>query len=262
MDWNKENEKISTWMREDLKEAGGKGFVVGLSGGIDSSVIACLAVDAVGKDNVIGISLPCQSRPDMNSDAKKLAKNLGIKFKTIQIRHSVGHLADVLKMSGVIVDDLVLANIKARIRMTTLYAIAGAKNYLVAGTGNKSELMVGYCTKYGDGGVDTEPFGSYYKTEVYHMAEEMPEIPNAVKVKAPSADLWEGQTDEAELGMTYKKLDQILDMCDPFTIYNEWYGEDGVTEEEFNKVVGMIRKNQHKNEVPRRYERESSWNRR
>jgi NAD+ synthase len=261
MDYGLENDLLAKWMKNYAEKAGSKGFVVGLSGGIDSAVIACLAVKALGKENVIGVSIPCQSREDMNKDAKKLATNLDIELKTVQIRHSVGYLADALKVNSFDVGQLVLANIKARLRMTTLYAIAGSKNYLVAGTGNKSELMVGYFTKYGDGGVDMEPLGEYYKTEVYKMADQMPEIPNAIKVKAPTADLWSGQTDEQELGMTYAKLDKILDMCDPYTIYNEWYKDDGVTEEEFNKVRDMILRSVHKNEAPPRYKRDSIWNR-
>ncbi len=257
MSWYKENQKIAQWMKDYTDNAGSKGFVIGLSGGIDSSVIACLAVQAVGKENIIGVSLPCQSKPDMNKDAKKLAENLGIRFKTIQIRHSVGYLTDELKLSRLcIVDQLVLANIKARIRMTTLYAIAGSNNYLVAGTGNKSELMVGYFTKYGDGGVDMEPLGEYYKREVYAMAAQMPEIPGNVIVKAPTADLWDGQTDEDELGITYDQLEKVLIRCEQGENWMDVYKDlDGITEEEFIKVRGMINKSIHKNETPPQYAR-------
>jgi NAD+ synthase len=255
IDYSVEIDVVALWMKKYLEGAGAKGFVIGLSGGIDSAVIAWLAVKAVGKENVIGISLPCQSREDMNKDAKKLAKNLDIEFKTVQIRQPVAYLADNLKVSRFNVDELVLANIKARLRMTALYAIAGSLNYLVAGTGNKSELMVGYFTKFGDGGVDMEPIGDYYKTEVYKMAELMPEIPNAIKVKAPTADLWGGQTDEQELGMPYSKLDKILVRLLPHL--GDWYPmyltTDGITEEEYTKVKGMVLRSVHKNLSPPSY---------
>lgn len=255
--WEKEVENIATWMKDYAKDAGTKGFVIGLSGGIDSSVIACLAVKAVGKENVIGVSLPCQTREDMKTDAIKLAKNLSIEFKTIELRKPYGELWNVLKMAHVEVDQFVLANIKARLRMTVLYAMAGAKNYLVIGTSNKSELMVGYFTKYGDGGIDIEPLGNYYKSHVYKMADTMPEIPNAVKVKTPTADLWDGQTDEQELGVTYDKLETILRRMEPYyTWHKVLLDTDGITEEEFMKIRGMIMKSNHKNETPPKYERE------
>jgi len=255
--WNEENDKIAKWMKDYADKAGTKGFVIGLSGGIDSSVIACLAVKAVGKENVVGVSIPCQSKPDMHPDAQKLAENLGIRFETVQIRHAVGELSANLEQSLFDVDRLVLANIKARLRMTALYAISGGKNYLVAGTGNKSELMVGYFTKFGDGGVDMEPLGEYYKREVYLMANEMPEITESVKTKAPTADLWDGQTDEDELGMTYDKLEKVIIRCEQGEKWMDLYKDiDGITEEEFIKVRGMINKSIHKNETPPQYERE------
>ena len=258
MNWKEENSKIAQWIKDYATPFGIKGAVIGLSGGIDSAVIACLAVEAFGKDNVIGVSIPCQSREDMNKDAKKLAVNLGIRFQTVQIRKSVAFLADSLKMAHFEVNELSLANMKARERMNTLYAIAGPMNYLVVGTGNKSELMVGYFTKYGDGGVDMEPLGNYYKTEVYKMAEEMPEIPGNIKIKAPTADLWDGQTDEQELGMPYSRLDKILALMDPYYIWHKAYEDshDNITEEEFNKVLGMIQRSDHKNNLPPRYKRE------
>ena len=254
MNAQKEIDNTAKWIKEYVSKAGAKGIVVGLSGGIDSSVIACLSVKAVGRDNVIGISLPCQTRDDMKSDAKKLANNLDIKFKTIDISKAVGYTADGILMAGFDVTPLVLANIKARERMNTLYAIAGANSYLVAGTGNLSELMVGYFTKFGDGGVDIEPIGNFYKTEVYQMAELMTEITNSVKTKAPSADLWDGQTDEEELGMSYKELDEILHaLLNPNSSRLDQLDIDKIT-----KVEKMIRASEHKNNTPPRYVRDQN----
>jgi NAD+ synthase len=262
MDYQVEIDNISEWMKDYSKKSGTKGYVVGLSGGIDSSVIACLAVQAVGKENVIGVSLPCQTRSDMNTDAKKLAEKLGIIYMNIPLEESFTSI-DVAVSEALypfpktkFTSILSKANTKARLRMTALYEIANELNCLVAGTGNKSELDVGYFTKYGDGGVDMEPLGNYYKTEVYKMAELMPEIPNSVKIKAPSADLWEGQTDEDELGMTYKELDEILPkVCTKCDYWCAEYDELGIDKEKFKKVKNMKIKAKHKNETPPRYER-------
>lgn len=243
------------WMGNYVENNGMKGIVVGLSGGIDSSVITCLAAHAVGSDNVIGVRLPCETKEDMNTDAQKLAENLMIDLKTIDLFDSFTFLKDdTRKAMGRTREEglevLTLANIKARLRMTVLYAIANEKNYLVAGTGNRSELEVGYFTKYGDGGVDIEPLGNYYKGEVYKMAELMPQIPQNIKTKAPSADLYSGQTDEQELGMSYPVLDNIL---------RGVAGDRKLLDEAdiklVEKVQYMIKVARHKNNAPPRYER-------
>ena len=259
MSYQQEIDNVSAWMKQYIKEAGAKTIVVGLSGGIDSSVIACLAVKAAGRDNVIGISMPCQSKEDMWTDANELANNLGIKFGTISLADSVDTTIDAIDALNFIdrPNQLGIANIKARQRMTTLYEIARQTGGIVAGTGNLSELMVGYFTKHGDGGVDIEPIGNYYKTEVYKMAELMPEIPEGSKTKAPSADLWDGQTDEEELGMTYAELDRILIACPPYYSWHKVYADQGMDEDKFNKVLSMIRRSDHKNNTPPRYDRKN-----
>lgn len=243
MNYINEINNVSNWMKDYAKKAGIKGFVVGLSGGIDSAVIACLAVKAVGKDNVIGLSIPCNSRADMNSDAEQLAKNLGIRYMTIPIENSYTALTEGNNLA-----QLTKANIKARLRMVVLYMIANENNYLVSGTTNLTEAMIGYFTKYGDGGVDIEPIADYYKNEIYKMAELMPEIPQNIKTKAPSADLWEGQTDEEEMGITYAHLDTIL-------LNLGTNSEKLLGEEKVNKVKDMIKKAEHKNNIPPRYKR-------
>lgn len=260
MDYQVEIEKIVKWMKDYADNAGCKGFVVGLSGGIDSSVIACLAVKAVGKDNVVGISLPCNTRQDMKDDAVILAENLEITFEQVYLDETYEALAQALFIDNNHKDiqTLTFANMKARLRMTALYAVANQNNYLVAGTGNKSELDVGYFTKFGDGGVDMEPLGNFYKHEVYKMAELMPEIPEGPKTKSPSADLFEGQTDEQELGMSYDKLDLILLKMNYLYGYKwdpSFLTVDGIVEEEFNKVKSMMDNAKHKNKLPPRYER-------
>ena len=258
MKWEKENEKIAQWIKDYASPFGITGAVVGLSGGIDSSVIACLAVKAFGKENVIGVSLPCETRHDMKTDAFELAKNLDIRFMEIPLEKAFSPLSIEISAalypvpSKKFVSQMTNANIKARLRMTVLYAVAGENNYIVIGTGNLSELAVGYFTKFGDGGVDMEPLGNYYKTEVYNMAELMTEIPESVKTKAPSADLWDGQTDEDELGMTYAELDEILRIL----LHPNSTELDKLDFDRVSKVQKMIRVANHKNNLPPRYVRE------
>lgn len=258
VDYYKEIDKIAQWMRAySTQISKTKGYVVGLSGGIDSSVIACLAVMAMGKENVIGVMMPCDSTNDTVSDAKKLAKNLGIKNVMMGLYPTFEQFTNDLttkvgtdcpeEYPDIDLSGIAQGNIKARLRMTALYAIAEANGYLVAGTGNLSELMIGYCTKFGDGGVDIEPIGNYYKTEVYKMAECLPEIPQGSKTKAPSAGLEEGQTDEQDIGMTYKELDSMLIHIEDRCVSK--------LDPEYIKVKKMIDGAIHKNEAAPRYDR-------
>lgn len=242
MNYTNEINNVANWMKDYIAKAGLKGFVVGLSGGIDSAVIACLAVKAVGAENVIGVSIPCQSRDDMNTDAEELAKNLNIRYMTIPIEDSYKCIIGQIGGST----QLTKANVKARLRMVVLYMIANQNNYIVSGTTNLTEAMIGYFTKYGDGGVDIEPVANYYKNEIYKMAELMPEIPENIKTKAPSADLWDGQTDEDEMGIKYSELDFILANLGTRE-------EDSLGEEKADKVKAMIKNAGHKNNLPPRY---------
>ena len=251
MNWTAERKKVANWMKEYAESSEKKGYVVGLSGGVDSSLTACAAVDAVGNENVIGVSLPCQTSPDMRHDAQDLAKNLEIVFIHIPILAEYHAIVRKIGAAGEAVTNITQANIKARLRMVMLYGIANQHNYLVAGTGNLSELQVGYCTKYGDHAVDLESFGNYYKTEIYEMAKITPQIPKRVITKAPSADLWEGQTDEEELGMPYSEIDEILKGMDP----KNNQSLDGIDKDKIEKIKNMIKKAEHKNNLPPRYER-------
>lgn len=196
---------ITAWLRDSATEADARGYVVGLSGGIDSACTAVLCQRAAG-DQVLGVLMPCGGSAEDTEMAHLLASIFGIATVTVDLAPVCSALVGGLPSGA---SDMAQANIKPRLRMTTLYALAQTRGYLVAGTGNKSEIAVGYFTKYGDGGVDVEPLGELYKTQVRLLARELG-IPQPIIERPPSAGLWEGQTDEEEMGITYEDLDATL----------------------------------------------------
>ncbi|MBI5573268.1 MAG: NAD+ synthase [Elusimicrobia bacterium] len=197
--------KIITWLKTKLNSAKKSGIVVGLSGGVDSAVVSVLCRKAAGSKNVLCLILPCQSQKTDITDAKKVAKKFGLKTETVDLTKIYENLTGILPTA----DKLAQANIKPRLRMLTLYYFANKLNYIVAGTGNKSELTIGYFTKYGDGGVDILPLGDLYKSEVRGLAKYL-KVPEKIITKPPTAGLWAGQTDEGEIGMTYDELEYRL----------------------------------------------------
>ncbi len=200
------NEAVE-WIRDRVKTAGAKGVVLGMSGGIDSAVVAALVKRAF-PDNCFCVTMPCYSAPIDEQHAKLVADSLDIEIKTVVLDKAF----DTMKMLvGVKETDprLAIANIKARLRMVTLYYHAGVNNYLVAGTGNRSEMTIGYFTKYGDGGSDMLPIASFVKEEVRELAKYLG-VPEIVITKPPTAGLWEDQSDEKEMGMTYEDLDNYI----------------------------------------------------
>lgn len=216
-------DRIPQWLRDQVASSGARGLVVGLSGGVDSAVVARLCQLAMPAAS-LGVLLPCHSDPRDEQDARLVADHYDLPTVTVNLEPAYNDIVVTTKTalaalpSGMVADawagdDLrarvPLANIKPRLRMTTLYFVANRLNYLVAGTGNRSELTIGYFTKYGDGGVDLLPLGSLLKSEVWALATEL-DVPAPVITKAPSAGLWLGQTDEAEMGFTYAELEEFL----------------------------------------------------
>jgi NAD+ synthase len=197
--------KIEGFIARKVKNAGAHGAVVGLSGGLDSALVATLCTRALGPDNVLALIMPSiHTKHTDVEDAKQLAGGLEISERIIPISSILESFEEHISN-----DEMALGNLMARIRMCMLYYHANHLNYLVIGTGNKSELSIGYFTKFGDGGCDILPIGDLYKTEVRKLAKYL-EVPQRIINKEPSAGFWPGQTDEEELGMSYNRLDKIL----------------------------------------------------
>lgn len=230
--------EIIQWIKRQLKQSGAKGIVLGLSGGVDSSVAAALAKEAAGKNNLLALFMPCCSNPQDLQDAKAVAVKLGIKSKTVDLSKTYNDLIKILPKAG----KMAVHNLKPRLRMLTLYYFANNLDYLVCGTGNKSELMTGYFTKYGDGGADLLPLGGLLKRQVRQLAQELG-IPKDIIYKPPSAGLWMGQTDEGEMGITYAELDDILERI-------EDNKEQACAKEKVKKIKKKIKESEHKRKGP------------
>jgi NAD+ synthase len=198
-------ERISDWIRERVKAAGADGVLVGLSGGIDSAVVAVLAQRAMG-DHVLGLLLPCFSLPEDEQDGIRVADAFKIRRERVDLSQVYEVFLRQLPEAG----KMCQVNLKPRLRMAALYYFANRLNYLVAGTGNKSERLMGYFTKFGDGGADLLPIGDLTKSQVRKLAEVLG-IPRRIIERPPSAGLWRGQTDEEEMKIRYKDLDKIID---------------------------------------------------
>jgi NAD+ synthase len=199
--------QLTVWIREKVFEAGSNGVTLGMSGGIDSSVLAVLCQQAFPKDTV-GVIMPCYSDPQDKSHAEELANKFGIETREVVLDGAFDALLEALPAynPNPEVSRAARANLKARLRMITLYYTSQKLNYLVAGSSNRCEITIGYFTKYGDGGVDIMPLGNLTKGEVRELAAYL-DIPRAIIDKPPSAGLWAGQTDEDEMGITYEILD-------------------------------------------------------
>jgi NAD+ synthase len=217
-------DQISEWIKERFDEARADRFVLGLSGGIDSAVVAGLCARAAGPDRVLAVMMPSGSNPDDLACAQEVVEAFGLKSTTIDLTSIAdsfyASVPDVSTVFSEVLGEgpdtgieerarLARANVRPRLRMMTLYYLANLTRGIVVGTGNKTELMIGYFTKYGDGGVDIFPLTDLYKYEVRAVARAIG-VPESVITRPPSAGLWEGQTDEEEIGLTYDELDSTL----------------------------------------------------
>lgn len=238
---------IHRFLTEQLQETGLTGFVIGLSGGIDSALSASLAVDAVGEDKVIGVIMPYRSSsPASKTDALRLVKRLRIDHRVVDISPMIDAYYAQIPPEG----RVRAGNKMARERMSILFDIAHEMNRLVLGTGNRTEICLGYTTLFGDSACSINPIGELYKTEVRRLADMM-EVPESIITKPPSADLWTDQTDEGEIGVTYDEIDTVLvKLVDEKVTSFAEIEKAGVRPEAIKRVVELFNRNWFKRELP------------
>ncbi len=237
---------LSAFIRTEVHKTGFRKVVLGLSGGIDSSLSAALAADALGAENVLGVMMPYRSsNPDSLGDAKVLAEKLGIGSRTVEITPMVDPYFDSCPR----ISNMRQGNVMARQRMIVLYDVSAEIEALVLGTSNKTEYLLGYSTLWGDSACALNPLGDLYKTQVWELSRFM-ELPEQIVSKKPSADLWAGQTDEEELGFTYEQADEALDLLIDNRMKPEQVSARGFDEVFVNRIMLMVQQTQYKRHLP------------
>jgi len=236
---------IEKFIQTRVKEAGAKGVVIGLSGGVDSATTLALSVSALGSDNVKGLILPFIETESVTL-ASVHAKSLKIQTQKIDISKVVRTFKDSTDSFSSQSSE---GNLHSRVRMTFLYGEAFNSGSLVMGTSNKSELLVGYYTKWGDGASDLLPIGDIYKSQVYLLAEVLG-VPKAILERKPTAELWDGQTDEDELGIDYSTLDQILLGIERQFSFKSLSSKTGIDLDAIKRIDNLIKLSIHKRVFP------------
>ncbi len=232
--WENVIHKIVQWLKDELNKTKTKGFVLGISGGLDSSVCAALIKKAT--EECLGLILPIESNVQDLDDAAEVASQINLKTQYIDLTPIYRNLIKFLPDNN----QVALGNIKARLRMVVIYYYANLNNYLVCGTGNKTEISLGYFTKHGDGACDILPLGDLYKFEVREIARVLG-IPEQIIKKVPSAGLWQGQTDEGEIGFSYDVIDETLQEIEK----NQIKGDVA------KKLKFRIEQSEHKRKLPK-----------
>ena len=246
IDTNLSRKILTGFVQTEITRAGFSRAVVGLSGGVDSSLSCYLASEALGPENVLAVRMPYEtSSPESLEHAQLVIDEMGVNSLTIPIADMVEPLFVRYPES----DHIRRGNVMARARMIILYDQSQAFKGLVVGTGNKTEILLGYTTQYGDSACALNPLGDLYKTQVRQLARAL-ELPEVIIDKPPTADLWVGQTDEGELGFTYAEVDQLL-----YLLVDERYSPDDCIEAGFPEpfvkdVIGLVRKNHFKRVMP------------
>lgn len=246
-------DEISAWLKARLDESGADRLVLGLSGGLDSAVVAGLCARAAGPERVLAVIMPSSSTPEDAEEARKVADAFGITCTTVDLTGITDLFYRTVPSGEVLFEEilrddvgadpearfqLAIANVRPRMRMLTLYYLANLSRGLVVGTGNKTEYLIGYFTKYGDGGVDLMPLVDLHKYEVRAVAQVIG-VPESVIERPPSAGLWSGQTDEDEIGLTYDQLDSTLEAM-------ERGDTSGIAPDVLSRVERMVRSTAHK----------------
>ena len=237
---------LSGFIRAEVLKTGFGKVVVGLSGGIDSSLSAALAVQALGPANVIGVMMPYEtSNPDSRADAELMTQSLGCSHRVIEITSMVKPFFT----QNPEIDSVRRGNIMARMRMIVLYDVSAAEKALVLGTSNKTEYLLGYSTLWGDSACALNPLGDLYKTQVRALASHLG-LPERIIQKKPSADLWIGQTDEDELGFTYDQADAVLELLVDKRFSVHQTVDSGLSVGLVNHIMQVVRQTQYKRQMP------------
>ncbi|WP_276258627.1 NAD+ synthase [Haloglomus litoreum] len=243
-------EHLTSFIEGVVDDAGAEGAVLGLSGGIDSTLTAHLAVEALGEDGLHGLVLPSDVNTETNmTDAERVAEMLDIEYDVIDIEPIVDAFVDAAPDHAAD-DRMALGNVRVRTRAVLNYFVANAESRVVLGTGNRSEAMTGYFTKYGDQAVDCNPIGNLYKCQVRQLASHVG-VPDEFVEKPPSAEMWVGQTDEEEMGLGYDELDAILALHvdGPFSKSATMRTLD-VPESAIDRVTDLVAGSEHKRHMP------------
>jgi NAD+ synthase len=242
-------ERIIEFIQNEVRRADSNGVVLGLSGGIDSSVALHLATKSLGNNKILGLILPDKTVSQQTDidDAIEIAKKLGIQYYIIDITEFKKKYMEVLP-----IERKSLGNLIARIRMNFIYYYSNIENKLVLGTSDKSELMIGYFTKFGDGAADILPLADLYKTQVRELAKYL-NVPEKIVFKKSSPSLWKDQTAEVEIGLNYEKIDLILKYFETNTVENihrDLLGKE-IHKNELLMIKNLVSKNKHKTTLPK-----------
>lgn len=246
LNWSLARDMLVRFIETEVKRAGFSRVVVGLSGGIDSALSTYLAVQALGSNGVCAYQMPYRtSNPDSSAHAQEMSEVLDISLDTVDITP----MADSFFAVKPNADEIRRGNVMARLRMITLFDAAMEKDALVLGTGNKTEILLGYTTIYGDNACSLNPIGDLYKTQVWAMSAHF-DLPAEIIAKTPSADLWMGQTDEDELGISYETADEILYRLIDLRLSIEEVAAQGFDERKIQLAAERVKKYQFKRMMP------------
>ena len=246
MDFTNIEEQLLTFLKQEVDKTGLKKVVVGISGGLDSAVVAILCKKVFG-DNMHGVLMPSHFSSDSSAqDAIELCNKFDISYETVEIAPMVKGYFDNNDPKA---DSLRIGNLSARMRMAVLYDISARDSSLVVGTSNKSEILLGYGTIFGDIACAINPIGQMYKSDEFELAKHLG-VTSAIIEKKPSADLWDGQSDEEELGYTYAVMDEVLKKLVDKNISKEQLVKDGINIELIQMLENRIKSNAFKGKLP------------